>query len=55
MDKPTTANAYAIAKILGYQGDSKQFDEEYRKYYDEYMNTPSDNPPRTTHFMQSPI
>lgn len=35
MDNKQKANAYAIAKVLGYEKSVEEFINEYSQYYDE--------------------
>lgn len=54
LDNVALASAYANAKINGYQGDVEKFKSEYRKYYDEFMDT-IDNTPAKVEIIKNPF
>lgn len=44
MDKKQIANAYAIAKLLGYDKSVDEFIKKYDQYYSEAINTLNSRP-----------
>lgn len=54
MDSKQLADRYAIAKLLGYQGNAEQFKIKYHKYYDEFMAT-IDNKPAKVEVISNPF
>lgn len=55
MDNKQKANAYAIAKVLGYEKPIEDFIHEYSQYYDEiYKKLQSELPENTVHARRYP-
>lgn len=44
MDNKQLANAYAIAKVLGYEKSIDEFKEKYSQYYSEVINDLNQRP-----------
>lgn len=44
MDNKQLANAYAIAKVLGYEKSIDEFKEKYDQYYSEAINDLNSRP-----------
>lgn len=56
MDIKQKANAYAIAKVLGYQKSVEDFTKEYSQYYDEaYEKLQSKLEPNKVEVTQNPF
>lgn len=56
MDNKQKANAYAIAKVLGYGKSAEEFIKEYSQYYDEtYKKLQSELPKNTAEAVQNPF
>lgn len=56
MDIKQKANAYAIAKALGYQKSVDDFIKEYSQYYDEtYKKLQSELEPNKVEATQNPL
>lgn len=56
MDNKQKANAYAIAKVLGYKKSIEDFIHEYSRYYDEtYKALQSELPPNTAKAVKNPF
>ncbi len=56
MDNKQKANAYAIARVLGYKNSVEDFIHEYSRYYDEtYKALQSELPPNTAKAVENPF
>lgn len=56
MDNKQKANAYAIAKVLGYEKSVEDFIKEYSQYYDEtYNKLQSELPKNTASAIENPF
>ena len=55
MDNKQLANAYAIAKVLGYEKSFEEFISEYSQYYDEtYKKLQSELPKNEAYAVEYP-
>ncbi len=57
MDNKQLANAYAIAKVLGYNKSVDEFKEKYDQYYSETINKLNSTPvkPAKVEAIQNPF
>lgn len=57
MDNKQIANAYAIAKVLGYDKSVDEFKEKYDQYYSETINDLNSQPvtPAKVEAIQNPF
>ena len=56
MDNKQKANAYAIAKVLGYGKSIEEFVSEYSQYYDEtYKKLQSELPTNKAEAVENPF